>query len=214
MEEANLVFGIVEDDNKFLATIVNLLKVRKDVKEILEFNSAEEALRSTQLKKVNFLIIDYKLSGMDGISFLGQAQIRSLKIPKLILLGFDAEERIFEALKFGANGYLFKNEIDSLDSTIDILLTGGASITPIIALRIIQSFKETESSSIDAEELLSKREMQILKELSNGYPLKKISETFDISILTIRVHIRNIYKKLEVNNQIQLLKKAKDINLL
>lgn len=214
MDEQSIVFGIVEDDNKFLGTVVNLLRFRKDAKEILEFTSAEEALRSTQLEKVNFLIIDYKLSGMDGISFLGKAQIRNLKIPKLILSGFDAEERIFEALKFGANGYLFKNEIDTLDSTIDILLAGGASITPIIALRIIQSFKETESSSIDAEELLSKREMQILKELSNGYPLKKISKTFDISILTIRVHIRNIYNKLEVNNQIQLLKKAKDINLL
>ena len=71
MKEANLVFGIVEDDYRFLGTVVNLLKVRKDVKEILEFTSAEEALQSNFLSTINFLIIDIRLTGMDGITFLG-----------------------------------------------------------------------------------------------------------------------------------------------
>jgi len=213
MKEAGIVFAIVENDERFLGTVVNLLKVRKDTKEILEFTSAEEALRSGQLSKANFLIVDYRLTGMDGITFLGQSQIRNLKIPKLILSGFDAEERIFEALKFGATGYMFKNDIYSLDLTINILLAGEAFITPMIALRIVQSFKESERSSEEYEPLTT-REMQVLKELSNGYPLKKISDTFNISIHTIRVHIRNIYKKLEVNNQLQLLKRAKQMNLL
>ncbi|MDX1959155.1 MAG: response regulator transcription factor [Leptospiraceae bacterium] len=213
MAARRIIFGIVENDKRFLGTVVNLLKLRKDTKEILEFTSAEEILSYNELDKLDLIIVDYKLSGMDGISLLGQEQIRNLKIPKLILSGFNAEERIFDALKFGATGYMFKNEIYYLDSTIDILLAGEASITPLIALRIVQSFKESAKSSEEFEPLTS-REMQILKELSNGYPLKQISETLDISINTIRVHIRNIYKKLEVNNQIQLLKKAKQINLL
>lgn len=212
MKEANLVFGIVEDDYRFLGTVVNLLKVRKDVKEILEFTSAEDALSSKYLDTINFLIIDIRLSGMDGISFLGKPDIRNLKIPKLLLSGFNAEERIFEALKYGATGYLFKAEIDSLDATIDILLSGEAFISPTIALRVISFFQEMEITPEESEPL-TKREKEILTELCEGYSIKTISKTLNISVTTLRVHIRSIYRKLEVNNQRQLMKKAKDKNL-
>lgn len=212
MKEANLVFGIVEDDYRFLGTVVNLLKVRKDVKEILEFTSAEEALKSKFLNTINFLIIDIRLSGMDGITFLGQPSIRNLKIPKLLLSGFNAEERIFEALKYGATGYMFKGEIFTIDTAIDTLLSGEASITPSIALRIVNFFNDIENTPEESEPL-TKRENEVLKELCEGYSIKTISKTLNISVTTLRVHVRSIYRKLEVNNQRQLMKKAKDKNL-
>ncbi|MBK7054130.1 MAG: response regulator transcription factor [Leptospiraceae bacterium] len=212
MKEANLVFGIVEDDYRFLGTVVNLLKVRKDVKEILEFTSAEEALQSNFLSTINFLIIDIRLTGMDGITFLGQPSIRNLKIPKLLLSGFNAEERIFEALKYGATGYMFKGEIFTIDTAIDTLLSGEASITPSIALRIVNFFNDIENTPEESEPL-TKRENEVLKELCEGYSIKTISKTLNISVTTLRVHVRSIYRKLEVNNQRQLMKKAKDKNL-
>lgn len=212
MKEANLVFGIVEDDYRFLGTVVNLLKARKDVKEILEFTSAEEALQSNFLSTINFLIIDIRLTGMDGITFLGQPSIRNLKIPKLLLSGFNAEERIFEALKYGATGYMFKGEIFTIDTAIDTLLSGEASITPSIALRIVNFFNGIENTPEESEPL-TKRENEVLKELCEGYSIKTISKTLNISVTTLRVHVRSIYRKLEVNNQRQLMKKAKDKNL-
>lgn len=212
MKEANLVFGIVEDDYRFLGTVVNLLKVRKDVKEILEFTSAEEALQSNFLSTINFLIIDIRLTGMDGITFLGQPSIRNLKIPKLLLSGFNSEERIFEALKYGATGYMFKGEIFTIDTAIDTLLSGEASITPSIALRIVNFFNDIENTPEESEPL-TKRENEVLKELCEGYSIKTISKTLNISVTTLRVHVRSIYRKLEVNNQRQLMKKAKDKNL-
>jgi DNA-binding NarL/FixJ family response regulator len=212
MKEANLVFGIVEDDYRFLGTVVNLLKARKDVKEILEFTSAEEALQSNFLSTINFLIIDIRLTGMDGITFLGQPSIRNLKIPKLLLSGFNAEERIFEALKYGATGYMFKGEIFTIDTAIDTLLSGEASITPSIALRIVNFFNDIENTPEESEPL-TKRENEVLKELCEGYSIKTISKTLNISVTTLRVHVRSIYRKLEVNNQRQLMKKAKDKNL-
>lgn len=212
MDEAKIVFGIVEDDYRFLGTVVNLLKVRKDVKEIFEFTSAEEALQSNFLSTINFLIIDIRLTGMDGITFLGQPSIRNLKIPKLLLSGFNAEERIFEALKYGATGYMFKGEIFTIDTAIDTLLSGEASITPSIALRIVNFFNDIENTPEESEPL-TKRENEVLKELCEGYSIKTISKTLNISVTTLRVHVRSIYRKLEVNNQRQLMKKAKDKNL-
>ena len=213
MEEPNLVFGVVEDDERFIEAVVSLLKARKDVIEILEFTSAEDALSSKYLDTIDFLIIDIRLSGMDGITFLGKSVIRNLKIPKLLLSGFNAEERTFEALKYGATGYLFKTDIDSLNATIDILLSGEAFISPTIALRVISFFQEIEITP-DESDPLTNRETDILTELCEGYSIKKISSFLNISEQTIRVHIRNIYRKLEVSNQRQLMKKARKRNLL
>jgi DNA-binding NarL/FixJ family response regulator len=149
---------------------------------------------------------------MDGITFLGQPSIRNLKIPKLLLSGFNAEERIFEALKYGATGYMFKGEIFTIDTAIDTLLSGEASITPSIALRIVNFFNGIENTPEESEPL-TKRENEVLKELCEGYSIKTISKTLNISVTTLRVHVRSIYRKLEVNNQRQLMKKAKDKNL-
>ena len=165
--------------------LASLLRMKKETGKILEFSSAEDILQSDYLKSLDFLIVDYRLKKIDGIALLGDDKIKALKIPKLILSGFDAEKKIFEALKYGAT----------------------------IALRVVTFFKDIKKSEEDFEDLTD-REEEILRELSSGYSPKEIAETLKITVSTVRSHIKNIYKKLEVNNQIQLLKKAKEKNLL
>ena len=208
-----ITYGVVEDDNTFSSTLSSLLRMRKNTARVIEFPTAEQALDFPFLTDIDCLIVDYRLKKMDGIDLLGDSKIRELKIPKLILSGFDAEKKIFEALKYGATGYMFKEELYSLDSILETLLNGGAFITPTIALRVVTFFRDMKRSEENFEDL-TEREEEILKELSNGYSPKEIAETLKISIQTVRTHIKNIYKKLEVNNQIQLLKKAKEKNLL
>lgn len=208
-----ITYGVVEDDNTFRSTLSSLLRMRKNTARVIEFPTAEQALDFPFLNDIDCLIVDYRLKKMDGIDLLGDSKIRELKIPKLILSGFDAEKKIFEALKYGATGYMFKEELYSLDSILETLLNGGAFITPTIALRVVTFFRDMKRSEENFEDL-TEREEEILKELSNGYSPKEIAETLKISIQTVRTHIKNIYKKLEVNNQIQLLKKAKEKNLL
>ena len=186
-----ITYGIVDDDEVFRSMLASLLRMKKETGKILEFSSAEDILQSDYLKSLDFLIVDYRLKKIDGIALLGDDKIKALKIPKLILSGFDAEKKIFEALKYGATGYMFKEELYSLDSILEILQNGGAFISPT-----------------------TDREEEILRELSSGYSPKEIAETLKITVSTVRSHIKNIYKKLEVNNQIQLLKKAKEKNLL
>jgi DNA-binding NarL/FixJ family response regulator len=207
------IYGIVDDDTNFRNTLAGLLRLRKETEQVVDFSSAEDLLCYPYLRDLNFLIVDFRLSGMDGITLLGEQMIKDLTIPKLVLSGFDAEKKIFEALKHGATGYMFKEELYSLDSILETLLQGGAFITPTIALRVVTFFKDIKKSTENFEDL-TEREAQILGELSSGYSPKEIAGTLKISVLTVRAHIKNIYKKLEVNNQIQLLKKAKEKNLM
>ncbi len=209
-DKKNIRYAIVEDNKNFRTTIIELLKVRPDTGNILEFVSAEEALKSKSLFSIDFLIVDYRLEGMNGITFLGQPSIKELQIPKLILTGYNAESKIFDALTYGATGYMFKEDIYSLGVIIDILLVGGAYISPSIALIVTNYFKELGNELPHHSEILTEREEEVLQELSNGYSPNEISEKMSLSIYTIRTHIRNIYKKLEVSNQVQLLKKANE----
>jgi DNA-binding NarL/FixJ family response regulator len=148
---------------------------------------------------------------MDGISFLGNPNVKNLQIPKLILTSYNAESKIFDALKHGATGYMFKDDIYSLGQILEILLSGGAYISPTIAVIVANYFK-SESILHENQKELTEREEEILKEISSGFSPAEIAEKLSLSIATIRSHIRNIYKKLEVNNQIQLLKKTNEIH--
>ncbi len=206
------IYTIIEDDDNFRVTLTGLLKIRPDVERIVEFSSAEDALKSNSLYTTGFLIVDYRLgNGMDGISFLGNPNVKSLQIPKLILTSYNAESKIFDALKHGATGYMFKDDIYSLGQILEILLSGGAYISPTIAVIVANYFK-SESLSQENQKSLTEREEEILKEISSGFSPAEIAEKLSLSIATIRSHIRNIYKKLEVNNQIQLLKKTNEIH--
>ncbi|HRG75756.1 MAG TPA: response regulator transcription factor [Leptospiraceae bacterium] len=205
-------YAVVEDNERFRDTLVGLLKIRKETSRVLEFASSEELLKSHSLSTINFLIVDYKLKKMDGISLLGNPAIQDLEIPKLILTDFDAEQKIFEALKNGATGYMFKEELYSLSSILDILLNGGAYISSTIALRVVSFFKEMKKTVQSFEEL-TKQEDRIIREISSGYTPQEIADSLAINISTVRSHLKIIYKKLQVNNQTQLLNKIKSISL-
>ncbi|HNI25342.1 MAG TPA: response regulator transcription factor [Leptospiraceae bacterium] len=207
-ENRKLVYCIIEDDNSFRTHLSELLKKREDTESILEYQKAEDLLSLPELPRFDLLITDYRLPGMDGISLLGSPGIRQLSVPKMILSGFNAEEKTFEALKYGATGYIFKEEIDQIDSVLEILLSGGAHLTSEIALRIAQYFQRKTAPENPAS-LLTQKETDILKEFSLGKNPKRISEFFNISIHTVRRHIKNIYRKLEVRNQAELLHRAR-----
>ncbi len=206
-------YGIVDDDTNFRNTLAGMLRLRLDTARVLDFSCAEDLLAYPYLNDIEFLIVDFRLPKMDGITLLGKPIIKDLAVPKLVLSGFDAEKKIFEALKNGATGYMFKEELYSLDTILETLLQGGAFITPTLALRVVSFFKDIKKTNEDFQDL-TEREIQILEGLSSGYSPKEISESLILSIFTIRGHIKNIYKKLEVNSQVQLLKKAKEKNLL
>ena len=121
---------------------------------------------------------------------------------------FDDDEKIFEAIKAGASGYLLKKSSpEEIIDAIESLYNGGAPMTASIARKVIQSFQNNHLNAKN-EYQLTTRENEILHSLIDGLSYKKLAEKYFISVSTIRTHIRHIYEKLHVNSKSQAVAKA------
>ena len=119
---------------------------------------------------------------------------------------------IFKALQHGCLGYILKSELENITETIDIILKGGAIISPMIALRVMKSFQQEKPVSEDSA--LTTREKQVIEELASGYTPAKVAELMNLSLHTVRTHIKNIYRKLNVNSSQELLSSARKMKLI
>ena len=135
-----------------------------------------------------------------------------------MLTAFDNDENIFNAIKAGADGYLLKEiNPESLYQGIQETLNGGAAMNPSIALKTLKLLRNPANidNLKDQEEIaLSDREIQVLEQLSKGLSYTKIADNLILSPSTIRKHIENIYKKLQVHSKIEAVQKAKRHNLI
>lgn len=148
--------------------------------------------------KPDVVIMDIDMPGSDGIAGL---RIIKEKRPQTYIIMhtvMEDEERLFQCLCLGANGYILKNtSFVNLLEAIDNVLHGGAPLSPSIAKKILQSFQGTSAGRLQYN--LSEREVEVLKYLVKGYSYKMIASACHISVDTVRGHIRNIYAKLHVN---------------
>jgi len=121
---------------------------------------------------------------------------------------YENDEKVFEALKAGASGYLLKNTgLVQLIEALQELHKGGSPMSANIARKLVTVFREKESSEIPVE-ALSKRETEILQLLSKGLLYKEIADQLSISVSTVRQHIHKIYEKLHVQNRTEAINKA------
>ncbi|HEV8505368.1 MAG TPA: response regulator transcription factor, partial [Chitinophagaceae bacterium] len=121
---------------------------------------------------------------------------------------YENDEKVFEALKAGASGYLLKNTgLVQLIEALQELHNGGSPMSANIARKLVTVFREKENSEIPPD-ALSKRETEILQFLSKGLLYKEIADQLSISVSTVRQHIHKIYEKLHVQNRTEAINKA------
>jgi DNA-binding NarL/FixJ family response regulator len=141
------------------------------------------------------IIMDIDMPGTDGIQGLRVIKERCPQTNIIMHTVLEDEERLFQCLCYGANGYILKNtSFVSLLDAINNVLHGGAPLSPLIARKVLNSFQQPSSKYG-----LSDRETEVLRYLVKGYSYKMIASACHISIDTVRGHIRNIYAKLHVN---------------
>ncbi|MFZ1516405.1 MAG: response regulator transcription factor, partial [Saprospiraceae bacterium] len=144
---------------------------------------------------------------MNGIEAVSLLRSNNRGTPVIMLTIFDDSDNIYNAICAGASGYLLKNDFEHVISAIKDVLNGGAPMTGSVARKVLQSFSKSSPAKSEKTEQLTTRECEILDELVRGCSYKMIADKLELSIDTIRTHIKKIYKKLQVNSATEAIYK-------
>jgi DNA-binding NarL/FixJ family response regulator len=209
--------ALAEDNAVNRNTFMQKLSLSSKLRLIFSANNGRECLEKlkglfhTEMPQVIFM--DLKMPEMDGIETIRIAKSLYPQIHFIVLTIFDDDSKIFDAIKAGASGYLLKHEPASVleESVIDILETGGAPMSPAIARKafnLLSRSVNTENATSATNEIpesITQREKEILQNMISGWDAKRIAAELNISTLTVRKHIANIYEKLHVSSRAQII---------
>lgn len=208
--------GLVDDNPSLLRNISQNLSIFEELTVVFKAFNGQDALDQLTHHSPDVILMDIQMPEMDGIE--ATRRIKSLypdqKIMMLTVL--DQEDKIFDAIKAGASGYLLKDEKPSrILACIEELLDGGAPMSPVVAMKTLEMLRNQQVTGRPLEILrgpetfnLSKREIEILNKVVDGYSYQQIAEQLFISAKTARKHIENIYHKLHVHSKLEAVQMA------
>jgi len=200
--------AIIEDDESIRQFLAEQIRLHIDVERLDEFADAETALVKLSAEPVEIALFDVQLPGMNGIDCMRRLKIIHPRMQMMVLTVYDNADTIFDALRAGASSYLLKNTApEKIIDAIQDLYNGGSPISSQIARKVIEAFRVKENVN-EYFQVLSRREQEILEELSRGFHYKEIADKLYIGFETVRTHIRHIYEKLQVNSRVEALKKT------
>lgn len=210
----------IVDDKFFLAkAVAEKLSFFKEFH--LKFTAEHGADLLTKLDDnphIDLILMDIEMPVLNGIEATALVKQKYPQIKIIMLTVFDNDEHIFNAIKAGADGYLLKDTApDELQKGITETLSGGAAMNASIAMRTLKLLRNPEAISNlqEREEIsLSSREIDVLEQLGKGLSYTKIAENLFLSPSTVRKHIENIYKKLQVHSKIEAVAKARQNNII
>jgi DNA-binding NarL/FixJ family response regulator len=213
--------GLVDDKAVNRSSIADKIKQFEDLDfcfAAVNGNDCLEQLKGLPLEKTpQVIFMDMEMPEMDGVQTINIARALYPEIYFIVLTVFDDDDKIFEAIKAGAHGYLLKDEsaIALHNAITNVRENGGAPMSAAIARKALEMLSKAqlqtdtrvaEPNLLDA--LVTEREKEILLHTINGLDAKRIAAILDISVLTIRKHIANVYQKLHVNSKAQVISLA------
>lgn len=194
------VVGIVEENKKIRDLIQRYLNLQNELSCPVAVESMQEMLKFLEEHpNPDVILVGIELQDIAGIKRINLIKNRCSEIDIIMLTVYHNSHSIFNALRAGASGYLLKHTpLPEMKKFIIGLLEDGASMSPKIARKVIHYF-QANGSVRNSRSNLTPREYDIAKGLVNGLSYKMIAERYEIPLSTIRVHIRDIYKKLHGN---------------
>ncbi len=205
---ANVQVVLVEDHEEYRHSLEFFLNTSGRV-ECRSYGNGEEAMRGMVGHTPDIVIMDIHLPGiMDGIACTRLVKDRWPQVQILMCTVHEDDEKIFNALRAGASGYLLKrSSIDEIIEAIRQVLAGGSPMSPAIARRVVGSFRPKKFT--EGLDPLSEREQEVLDLLCEGFSSKEIGDKLFLSSNTVRTHIRHIYEKLHVQSRVEAVNKVR-----
>jgi DNA-binding NarL/FixJ family response regulator len=215
MDEISLI--ICEDEEEVREGFRYLLGLDPEIRVVGAHEQGEElleALRSCS-ELPDIVLMDIVLPGISGIEATRRLKTDYPGIEVLILTIFEEQEKIMEAIEAGAAGYLLKNTKPAeLTAQIKELYAGGSPISPHVARKLFSELQRERHRESAEEFHLTSREREIVAAVVEGLTYREIGERYNIAGSTVKKHILNIYKKLEVNSKVEFMKKVMGSDLL
>jgi DNA-binding NarL/FixJ family response regulator len=212
MSDSVTSVAIVEDDPAIGANLRRLVETTPGFRCAGLWRSAEEALVKIPAFGPEVVLMDIHLPGASGIE--ATARLKRLMPDLLVIMVtvYRDHEKIFDALKAGACGYLLKRSTpEEIRAALREVVAGGAPMSAEIARLVVQAFhRPPPPGDGPAEARLTKRETEILQLLCEGLPNKLIADRLGLSIETVRVHLKRVYEKLHVHSRTEAAMKFRD----
>lgn len=212
-----ITIAIVDDNPELLAQVAQNLSAFAEVKLLFTAGNGVAALQQLEdcdrLPQV--LLMDIEMPVMDGIEAT-RVITTETEIKVLMLTVFDADEKIFEAIKAGAAGYLLKDsKPHKIITAIEDVVNGGAAMSPQIAskaLQLLRTVGNAQTHPTPNDYKLSARETELLQRLVEGGTYQQIADAMFISHGTVRKHVENIYNKLHIHSKVEAVNTANKYN--
>jgi DNA-binding NarL/FixJ family response regulator len=193
--------SIIEDDDWIRENLALQIRQTEGFACVGSYRTAEEALERLPGRAPDVVLMDINLPKMNGIDCVRHLKALLPSTQVLMLTVYEDSDKIFNSLLAGASGYLLKRtpQAEILEAIADVH-RGNSPMTGHIARKVVQYFNQRGGFGADVERL-SPREREVLDHLSRGIPYKEIASLLNVSIDTIRVHIKGIYGKLHVHSR-------------
>lgn len=203
----SISIAIVEDEKNYNNALKKVIDYQKDMKVVAQFFDGNDALQNLSDFSPDVVMMDIQLQDMLGIEIIEKLKKELPNTQFIMCTSFEDDEKIFHSLKAGAMGYLIKGEsMEKILASIRDVYNGGAPMSFSIARRVLQHF-ERKLPEIKAFDELTQREKEILELLSQGLLYKEIADQKFITLDTVKKHVGNIYRKLQVNNKVEAINK-------
>jgi DNA-binding NarL/FixJ family response regulator len=199
---------LIEDQREVRAGLAALINRSPGFRCMASYRTMEEAVEAMSRESPDVVLTDIGLPGMSGVEGIRILRERFPKLPIVALTVYDDNENIFDALCAGATGYLLKSTPPArLLEGLKEVVVGGAPMSPEIARRVVQLFREFRPPA-RASHSLTRQEAELLKLIVDGHTYKTAATDLGIGVSTVSFHLQNIYAKLQVHSKSEAVAKA------